>query len=220
MSAGEKAQFICYGIVMVAIIVIHCSWSSMLRKRPKQFPAIAKRLGLAFRPDKDFALAKEWHFLDALSGCQEIKYAFNVLEGDYSGRHVLIFDYHYKDNSRNGWAAQMKDRTIMILKMEGASFPKLFIDPQITHQIRFESAEFSRIYGVVSDDKKFAYDVCNPQMIEFLLHNPGLCPRLEINGPAIVVNFGKLFDPDFFEFELQRLVKIRSLMPEYLFEKT
>jgi hypothetical protein len=37
--------------------------------------------------------------------------------------------------------------------------------------IDFESEEFSRRFCVKSPDKKFAYDVCDPRMMEFLLHS-------------------------------------------------
>ena len=35
--------------------------------------------------------------------------------------------------------------------------------------IKFESAEFSKTFCVRSPDKKFAYDVCNAKMMEYLL---------------------------------------------------
>jgi len=218
MSGEHKAQLICLSVVLTALVVVKISWSSRLRKRPKQLSTVAQRLGLDFRPDKDVALAGEWHFLDTLHGWpDEIRYAFNVLEGRRSSHRVLIFDYHYQDESRGGFANPIKDRTVLILQLEGASFPKLFISWEIARAIRFESAEFSQRYGVVSDDKKFAYDVCNPQMIEFLLANPPL--RIEINGPALVLDPHSLLHPDLIEMNLQRLLTIRSRLPEYLFTK-
>lgn len=218
MDTATKYQFICYSVAGVAALVAKLAWQSGLRKRPKEYAMVAQRLGLSFRAEKDFELAARWHFLDALSGFEPIKFAFNILEGRRDGQRVLVFDYHFKDESRGGWSNPKIDRTIMIMELEGVSFPKLFISPQIARSIRFESAEFSRKYGVVSDDKKFAYDVCNPQMIEYLID--GIYADLEINGNALVLKPNRLLDPDFIEFELNHLVKIRSLLPEYLFEKT
>jgi hypothetical protein len=43
------------------------------------------------------------------------------------------------------------------------------------------------MFRVRCRDKKFAYDVCNPQMIEYLLSNRGL--DIEIQGPAILLAF-------------------------------
>src|ERR1035441_7551738 len=84
--------------------------------------------------------------------------------------------------------------------------------------IKFESAEFARTYRVQSKDKRFAYDVCNPQMIEYLLANPGL--QVEIQGPVILLAFEPQVPVSRIEFNLQRLVEIRTRLPEYLFTNT
>jgi len=68
---------------------------------------------------------------------------------------------------------------------------------------------------VRSPDKKFAYDVCNPQMIEYLLMNPGL--QVEIQGPALLLVFEPQLPVGQIESNLQRLIEIRSRLPEYLF---
>ncbi len=77
--------------------------------------------------------------------------------------------------------------TILMLIVKEA-FPKLTIAPEsfglkiaeafgVANDIKFESAEFSRKFSVRSADKKFAYDVCNQQMMEYLLLNPDLTNR-------------------------------------------
>ena len=66
-----------------------------------------------------------------------------------------------------------------------------------------------------SKDKKFAYDVCNPQMIDYLLTNPGL--QIEIQGPVILLAFEPQLPVGQIEFNLQRLIEIRSRLPQYLF---
>ena len=68
-----------------------------------------------------------------------------------------------------------------------------------------------------SPDKKFAYDVCNPQMIDYLLKNPGL--QMEIQGPALLLTFEPRLPAGKIEFNLQRLAQIRSFLPEYLFSQ-
>jgi hypothetical protein len=82
-------------------------------------------------------------------------------------------------------------------------------------EIEFESAEFSRIYCVRSGDKRFAYDVCNPQMMEYLLVNRDL--QIEIQGPVISLAFEPQLPVGQIELNLQRLVEIRSRLPQYLF---
>ena len=66
-----------------------------------------------------------------------------------------------------------------------------------------------------SPDKKFAYDVCNAQMIDYLLKQEKLAIELESNVLAMVFN-GRM-KPDNVKFNYDRLQRIRSLMPNYLF---
>ena len=81
--------------------------------------------------------------------------------------------------------------------------------------IKFESAEFSRAFNVRSPDKKFAYDVCNAKMMEYLLANRDL--SIEIENEVIALAFDSRLSVEQFELDLQRLAEIRSRLPEYLF---
>jgi hypothetical protein len=82
--------------------------------------------------------------------------------------------------------------------------------------IDFESHEFSRAFCVRSSDRKFAYDVCNARMMEFLLENRELCVEIENNVLALLFD-GKM-DVERIPANLDRLVAIRRLMPGYLFD--
>jgi hypothetical protein len=81
--------------------------------------------------------------------------------------------------------------------------------------INFESAEFSKTFCVRSPDKKFAYDVCNAKMMEYLLANHDL--SVEIENQALALAFNTCLSVEQIESNLQRLVEIRSRLPEYLF---
>ena len=81
--------------------------------------------------------------------------------------------------------------------------------------IDFESHEFSRKFCVRSKNKKFAYDVCNARMIEYLLSNTNL--SIEIEERALAISFNSRLAPDKIEPNLNRLITIRSLLPDYLF---
>ena len=80
----------------------------------------------------------------------------------------------------------------------------------------FESAEFSKAFNVRSPDKKFAYDVCNARMIEYLLSNSDL--TIEIEDDVLAISFDRRLAPENIESNLDRLMTLRSLMPDYLFE--
>ena len=66
-----------------------------------------------------------------------------------------------------------------------------------------------------SPDKKFAYDVCNARMMEYLLANRDL--SIELENEVIALAFNTRLAPEQIEFNLQRLVEIRARLPEYLF---
>ena len=83
--------------------------------------------------------------------------------------------------------------------------------------IDFESHEFSRKFLVRSKDKKFAYDVCNARMIDYLLSNTDL--SIEIESNVLAIYFTGRLAPEFIEKNLKRLVEIRSLILEYLFNQ-
>jgi hypothetical protein len=151
------------------------------------------------------------------------RYAFNVLRGAYHGQSLFVFDHHYCTGS--GKKRDDHYGTVLMLVCREA-FPLLTIQPQslsermveafgLGDEIQFESAEFSRQFCVRSVDKKFAYDVCHPRMMEYLLQNPGL--RVDVQGPALLLAFEPQLAAAQIELNLQRLIEIRSLMPDYLF---
>jgi hypothetical protein len=136
---------------------------------------------------------------------------------------LFIFDYHYETGSDK----QKEDIfcTIFMLVTQ-QYFHKITISPENilgqiegafdSEDIKFESAEFSHTYRVRCADKKFAYDVCTPQMIDYLLTNRDL--KVELQGPVISLFFTPIVLADEIESTLQRFAQIRALLPQYLFD--
>jgi len=54
-------------------------------------------------------------------------------------------------------------------------------------------------------------------MIEYLLSNTDL--TIEIEGGALAISFGSRLAPEQIEPNLNRLITVRSLLPEYLFSR-
>ncbi|HEV2437074.1 MAG TPA: hypothetical protein VG077_13850, partial [Verrucomicrobiae bacterium] len=138
--------------------------------------------------------------------------------GYYSGYAVTVFDYTFAAGQANYyWSA-------FILKMK-TNFPDIIISHESMESrfaeklgeshIIFESAEFSHAFRVRSSDKKFAFEVCHPRMMDYLLANKDL--TIEIHGAAVAVLFEDWLRPQKVEFNLSRLTEIRKLLPEYLF---
>lgn len=222
MSNDLKMKFLLWGsaiVLLAALIITKVIISSRLRRRRDKFSAVAEKLGFSFRPENDTALAHDWRLLKTFTRWGKLEHVFNIIEGRYSGHRVFICDYSYEEAGASILSClNLMRRTVLIMEIKGAAFPELLVNPEIFGGIRFESVEFSRMYNVLSDDKKFAYDVFNPQMIEFFIANPKM--RIEMSQWALVLDPARLLPPDLIELELNRLIEIRKLLPQYLFTKT
>jgi hypothetical protein len=208
------------GFVAIFIIVLVVGYISSLKRR-EAMAAVAAKLGLQFMPHKDRYMARRYNFLDKLRRGSN-RYAYNVLSGKYKEHEVLIFDYHYKTGS--GKNTHHYYFSFFILQLP-VSFQELIIGPEGIFSkiaqavgyddVDFESHEFSRKFCVRSRDKKFAYDVCNARMIEYLLSNTDL--SIEVEERALATSFNSRLAPEKIEPNLDRLVTVRSLLPDYLF---
>lgn len=114
--------------------------------------------------------------------------ATNVLLGEHDGRHLVAFDYQYKE--RRGSGDDRKTETYhfgVVVMSVGAQMPALSVTPEnflgraigrlTGSDIELESEEFNRAFTVRAPDPRFAYDVLHPQMMELLLQWPDLAWR-------------------------------------------
>jgi hypothetical protein len=209
------------------IVVIGVIYSALqVRKRQQGLLALAQRLNLDFNPGIDYSLADRFGFLKQLAQ-GENRYAINVLSGTWQQYQVLAFDYHYETYhyEKNGRRTEHHWFSFFILTLP-AVFPDLTIRRENfftkvaevfgCQDIKFESAEFSKTFCVRSPDKKFAYDVCNAKMMEYLLANRDL--SIEIENQVLALAFNTCLSVEQVEANLRRLVEIRSRLPEYLFK--
>jgi hypothetical protein len=214
-----------FGVMVVAGIWGRLRQKRTDRSRSLEMQELAERLKFDdFNPKHDEGFAMGWGFLSPLIQGDN-SYAFNILRGMYHEQALFVFDYHYQTGS--GKSTKDCNLTMLMIVFK-AVFPRVNIYPggeSLCSQmesvvfgdedkIRFESAEFSRIYHVRSKDRKFAYDVCNPQLMEYLLANPGL--QIEIQGPVISLAFEPQLPVEQIESNLQRLIEICSRLPQYL----
>jgi len=216
-------------VAVLAIAVIGAIYGVIrARKRLEGLFELAQRLGLNFSAAEDYGLADRYGFLKQLAQ-GENRYARNVLSGTYQQNQVLAFDFHYETYTQGKSGRQTHHHwfSFFILTLP-AVFPDLTIRRENFftkvaevfgyQDIKFESAEFSKTFCVRSPDKKFAYDVCNAKMMEYLLANRDL--SVEIENQVLALAFDTCLSVEQVESDLQRLVEIRSRLPEYLFTKT
>jgi hypothetical protein len=217
-------------VVVLVVIAIGAIYNMIqARKRREGLFELAQRLGLNFSAAEDYEIADRYNFLKQLAK-GENRYARNVLSGTYQQNEVLAFDYHYETHSTDSKGNRTTEHhwfSFFILTL-----PALFPDLTIRREnflmkvaevfgyqdIKFESAEFSKTFCVRSPDKKFAYDVCNAKMMEYLLANRDL--SVEIENQALALAFDRCLSVEQVEANLQRLIEIRSRLPDYLFSQT
>jgi len=211
------------GFIAVFIVIAVLGFISAAKRREAML-LLAQRLGLHFEPHKNRYMARELRFLNKLRHGSN-RYAYNILSGNYRGHDVTVFDYHYQTGS--GKDTHHHHFSFFTVRLPGA-FPELTIGPEGVFSkiaqavgyddIDFESHEFSRKFCIRSRDKKFAYDFCHAQMIEYLLANPDLTLEVELN--TLAISFNRRLRPEEIEPNLERAIQVRLLMPDYLFTRS
>lgn len=218
------ALFIGLAVLLFAGLAV-LSWY-FDKKRREILEQEALALGLRFVEGRNAQKGGEFRFLNKLNEGSN-HYVQDWVFGTYDGESVQCFDYHYETESRDSkghWQTDHHWHHVYALTLPRA-FPELVIGPENIFtrlaknfgypSIDFESHEFSRKFLVQSPDKRFAYDVCHPRMMEYLLQHSDL--TLEIEGPIYAMIFDGRRPEGVMRAELDRLVALRRLLPEYLF---
>jgi hypothetical protein len=202
------------------------------RARTEALGKSARRVGLDFAPRRDASMARQFRFLEhfgLVSGATR-ECCINVMTGSFDSHPVTLLDYYYiTSGAGEWWWAPSWERhrffSLFVADMN-SDFPELTIAAEgffskisqaIGYRdIDFESHEFSERYVVRSKNKKFAYDFCNAQMIDYLLDSE-IIP-IEVEKNALALGFDYQYDVGSLKFNLRHLAKIRSLIPRYLFD--
>jgi len=226
MQSDFAPVIIC--IVIILVITIGIASHIANRKRLEAFRELAARLGMLFNQSNNYNLPAQYGFLDKLDKGSN-RYFFNTFSGTYRDQQVLVSDYHYETHSTDSKGHRKTHHhyiSLLTLALP-VDFPELTIVREGLFSkiaqalgyddIDFESAEFSRAFCVRSPDKKFAYDICNARMIDFLLQNRDL--SLEIEHKVLAMIFDSKLEIEAIEPNLNRLLEIRARMPNYLFER-
>ncbi|MEC9091118.1 MAG: hypothetical protein VX438_00325 [Planctomycetota bacterium] len=215
-------------IAIIALLTIGSAIYSVYwaKKRREAMATLAETLQLDYKPGRDGGVASRFEFLNKLAKGSN-RYASNAISGNYRGHSILVFDYHYETqstNSKNHRKTHHHHFSFFILQMEH-SFPELVISREGffskvaqwfgCDDIDFESAEFSKKFVVRCADKKFAYDICNPQMIDYLLDHQDL--QVEIDKNCLALFFNHRLSVDSIHPNLDRLIQIRDFFPKHVF---
>lgn len=200
------------------------------QKRREALGAIAAELGWSFDPSRDTRHDDEYAHFEAFRRGHS-RAAFNTLTGaiEIDGRRYpsKMGDFRYKvtHHSSKGSRTQTYRFSYLILHLPYPSVPNLVIRREGLFDklagalgfddIDFESEEFSRAFHVKGPDKRFAYDVIHPRMMQFLLDtNP---PAIDIeHGRCLVMDGKRRWRPDEFHPRLQWCRRFFEAWPEHL----
>ena len=197
MSGGGLAVFI---VLIVVVTVAAAIWNYYrTQQRRKEFAAWAAQNGFRYEIRNDAYSSMPWGApFDLGFG----RAAHDVLTATVDGRPVLCFTYVYKTRTSNGKTSSTQThwfsiysvrlpRPVPELRVGREGFLSSIARAIGVHDIEFESEDFNRAFKVKCDNRKFAYDVVNPQMMAFLLDSGA--PGFATFGPDLVlVQHGKM----------------------------
>ncbi len=220
-------------IVGVALVIAFAIISQRIEARRRDALAgLAARLGFSFDPER-MSPGPDLERFEAFTRGHS-RAAYNTMDGlvsiDGRSYSVRMGDFRYQVTTSNGKTTSTRTYNLsyLVLQLPFRGVPDLLIRREGVldkiagalgfDDIDFESEAFSRRFCVKSSDKKFAYDVISPKMIEFLM--AGSPPAIHLVGGAMCLTDGsRRWEPAEFESRLDWLKRFFSLWPEYLTEQ-
>jgi hypothetical protein len=215
----EPGVFIPLIVLVVGGLIALAIYSHYQRR--KLLAAWAAEHGLRFDHTKDRSLDERYPGFKCLRRGRR-RFAYNRVSGERAGLSMTAFDYHYetgsgKNRRTHNFSAVIVESPVPLKPLHVR--PENFLD-RITEfvgfdDIDFESAEFSRKFYVKSPDKRWAYDVIHPRMMEFLLAAPRRSFQFD-NGSVIAWGSTR-FKPEQFDGAFGLIRGILERLPKYLY---
>ena len=212
-------------LVLVALLVVGVILYRVIavRRRRKELSAWAAGHGLSFSSDGVSHMDDAYPaFGDLRTGSDRL--AYNRMEGQWAGRAFRAFDYVYTTGS--GRSRARFDFSAIILESQVPLKPLLIQAENAFDRveeffgvegIQFESAEFSRVFHVLSADRKWAYDVLHPRAMELLLSMPRF--EIQFDDKAVMVHRASTFSVQDFEAAAKVAQGLLDGLPEYVKEQ-
>jgi hypothetical protein len=216
---GPFACVIAFIALAVGLIIIA---AHQAKKRREAFAAFAAQLGMGFQPDPGDELHQQFEAMGLSPfGQGHSRRASNLLFGRRGGVDWEAFDYRYTTGS--GKNKSTHHYGIVAAKVLLA-FPPTRVRPEGAfdklkalfgfEDINFESDAFSRRYHVNSADRRRAYDLIHPQMIEYLMN---IEPRdWQLAGPVVMLTALGSHEPNEILREMQLIEQFLARVPDYL----
>jgi len=210
-------------MALVALLV----WYSLqqAKKRREAMARFAASQGWTYRRE-DPSLARR--FRGAPFGRGHGRRATNVLQGRHQGRATVAFDYQYKQRSGSGKNRRTSTYHFSVVATHlGVRMPELSVTPEnavgrffgriFDSDIQLESEDFNRAFTVKAPDRRFAYDVLHPTMMEMLLRRPDLGWRIE--GDSLLMITSGSHTPPLVLDRLAAMDAIADAIPEFVWRQ-
>ncbi|MCR9244226.1 MAG: hypothetical protein NXI31_04285 [bacterium] len=226
----EPALIITIIVVFVILIGIaaYYGWKAE-QKRLAELRAFARRYDFDFDPHTDSSHDDRYAQFEIFRKGHS-RAAKNTMTGRIelfeTSCSVVCGDFRYKVTSSNGKSTTTTTYRFSYLIVHPPwDTPPLLIRPEGFFDkvagafgfddIDFESVEFSKKFFVKSSDKRFAYDVVHPRMMEFLLAERP--PMIDIEDRALCLGGGaKRWSAADFEARFDFVRRFCELWPRHL----
>ncbi len=232
VTRGQAPSTVCVVevlfIIAIASLIVAGIYFGYLaaKKRRAEMQALAQELGWRFSPGRDSSHDEEYaHFEIFRRGHGRVAFntLFGSLEIDGRGYPAKAGDFRYKVSS--GKNTSVYTFSYLIFHVPFMRTPNLLIRPEGIFDkiagalgfddIDFESEAFSRRFHVKSSDRRFAYDVIHPRMMEYLL---GVrTPMIDIEQGRCCLSDGRArWKPQDFRNSIRFLREFFDLWPDHL----
>lgn len=216
----DFSPFIFIGFFVVVVILFIVLATLSAKKRQEALAAFAAKQGLSFTPEGRDQLLSDYRAFDPF-GRGGSRKAYNLVAGRRGEVQWEMFDYRFSTGSG-------KNRRTHHYGIVAARLPLMFPQTSIRPEgffdkvagmlgfedINFESEEFSRRFHVKCEDRRRAYDLIHPRMIDFLLAGPAL--HWQLGGPYLVLTRSERFSPADLEGKMRLMEEFIAHLPEYL----
>jgi hypothetical protein len=184
------------GVLLFIVGIAYAGWY-FKKKRREELALAASQLGLQYSASDPFHLVSLPFRLFSLGDGRGTE---NVLWGQWQGIDLKEFDYWYYTESTDSegrtsrsyhyfsCAVREIPATCAHLTIEREGFMTRLADHLGFHDIEFESEDFNRAFQVKCQDRKFANDVVDARMMQWLLSTQQQGHRwgFEMNGPYVM----------------------------------
>jgi hypothetical protein len=186
-SLGPGLLF--FGGVLLVALIAYLAYAAQ-RARRQQFQRMATQLNLVYSQHDPFGLLGYPFTLFTKGDERKLE---NVVSGGWQEVDVVAFDFMYAEGSGKSRTAYSFDCAIVPID---ADSPRLLIEHEnlLTslagtlsfHDQQFESEAFNKEYRVHCEVPKFANDVLDARMMQWLLDN-GSGYHFEVIGDRVLV---------------------------------